>query len=76
LAEATEAIMPEYRMRVYQAREKLWQTHVIHAQDDAAATTEAKRKYAELAKEQNAPSLDRFILYDDDRFICEEVTTR
>jgi hypothetical protein len=35
---------------------------------------EAKRKHAELAKEQNAPTLDRFILYEDDRFICEKVT--
>jgi hypothetical protein len=66
--------MSEYRMRVYEAGEKLWQTHVIHAQDDAEAKTKAQQRYEELAKElreQKMPAIDRFVLYDGDRPVLE-----
>ena len=67
--------MTEYRMRVYEAGEKLWRTDVIHAQDEAEAKAKAQQRYDELAKElrdQKLPALDRFVLYDGDRPVYEK----
>ena len=67
--------MTEYRMRVYEVGEKLWQTQPIYAHDDGEAKARAQERYDELAKElreQNLPKLDRFILYDGIRVVCEK----
>jgi hypothetical protein len=71
---ATGGIVAEYRMRVYQPREKLWQPTSFMHRMTRQERPKPKGNLAELAKEQNAPTLDHFILYEDDRFICEKVT--
>jgi hypothetical protein len=57
------AAMAEYRMHIYEAGEKLWQTHQIYAQNDTEAKAKAQERYDELAKErreQKLPALDTF----------------
>lgn len=74
----------KYRMRVYKPGDCLWQTHDIHADNDATAKCLAQLKFdelaAELANQEHPkiadPTLERFGLYDGDRLVYENVDRR
>ena len=69
--------MTKYRMVVLKSG-LLWQSHNIFAADDATAKDLARQRFDELAtalfKQRAAnPELERFILYDGIRVVCEVV---
>ncbi len=76
--------MTKYRMKIYRPGEVLWQTHDVCAPDDASAKDKAQKLYVDLAAELKGqdnpkiddPRLERFTLYDGDRFVCEVVFER
>jgi hypothetical protein len=77
----TWPVMSRYRLRVYKSSDQLWQTHDIFAEDDATAKHSAQQKFNELAAELagqehpkvDDPTLERFVLYNCDRLVCEIV---
>ena len=69
--------MTKYRMVVLKSG-LLWQSHDIAAPDDATAKELAQQRFDELAtalfRQRVAnPELERFILYDGARAVCEVV---
>ena len=70
--------MTKYRMVVLKSG-LLWQSHDIFATDDATAKDLAQQRFDELAtalfRQRVAnPELERFILYDGIRVVCEVVS--
>jgi hypothetical protein len=74
------AAMAKYRMVVIKSG-LLWQSHDIFAPDDATAKDLAQQRFDELAAALlrqrfpriDNPALERFILYDGVRVVCEVV---
>jgi hypothetical protein len=74
--------MTKYRMLVYRAGQ-LWQSHDISASDDTTAQGIALQRFDDLAAELRRqklpvvtiPTLERFILYDGVRVVCEHKST-
>jgi hypothetical protein len=68
--------MIEYRMVIFKSG-LIWQSHDISAVDDEIAKDLAQQHFDKLATErrrQGAPrALERFILYDGVRVVCEVV---
>jgi hypothetical protein len=69
--------MTKYRMVVLKSG-LLWQSHDIFATDDATAKDLAQQRFDELAttlfRQRVAnPELERFIIYDGIRVVCEVV---
>ena len=66
----------KFRMVVYGPDDVRHQTHDIDAANDYEALATALDMYVGLAKEPNAPDLDRFSLWDDNNQLVSEIRTR